>query len=44
MPCAQQALSYQQLLAMLDPTLAVDPFLAFSAFLSACPHKQPELS
>ncbi|PAV92016.1 hypothetical protein WR25_22683 [Diploscapter pachys] len=38
--CTQQALGYQQLLSLLDPSAASSaPLLTLSAVLSACPHK-----
>uniref|UniRef100_A0A1I7XLS6 DM domain-containing protein n=1 Tax=Heterorhabditis bacteriophora TaxID=37862 RepID=A0A1I7XLS6_HETBA len=38
--CTQQAIGYQQLMSLLDPTAVSDPLLTLSAILQACPHRE----
>lgn len=37
--CTQQALQYQQLMGMIDPTSNVDPIVTLALILPLCPHK-----
>ncbi|XGW04103.1 hypothetical protein V3C99_015335 [Haemonchus contortus] len=39
--CTQQAIGYQHLMSILDPTNVSETFLNLSAVLQACPHKAP---
>ena len=40
--CTQQALTYQQLIAYLDPSGASESVLTLAAVLQACPHQKQE--